>query len=213
MTMTTIHRSFWRLETRRLVAVLVLGGALFGAVPLAGAAAAAKKAPITEPLMAEIPKASGYLTEMLAAGLLRAKVRPGAENEHIPTFWSQCVYYGQGVRNRKVAFVFKFMLWELFDIASLDPQQLDFNATFVVGNIPPLENRTDLGKVAFVYEKQHRTILLVVTGFQGPPDGAKRPTEFVATYELTDPETAHQVRLDKLLAEARRHLKEWHARK
>lgn len=195
----------------RGVAALALCGSLLLASPVLGAAAKAAK--ITEPMMAEIPHACGYLTETLAAGLLRAKVRAGPANEHIPEFWSQCVYHGQGVRGRQVSFVFKFMTWDLFDVAALDPQQLKFNATFVVGNIPPVEKRSDLGKVAFVYEKQARTILLVVTGFQGPPDGAGRPTEFVATYELADPDTAHDVRLANLLKEARRHLKEWQAKK
>lgn len=195
----------------RGVAGPVLGAVLLWTAP-GLEAAAAKSAKISEPMMAEIPDACGYLTATLASGLVRAKVRPGPANEHIPNFWSQCVYLGQGVRGRQVSFVFKFMTWDLFDVASLDPEQLEFNAGFVVGNLKPREKRNDLGKVAFVYEKQARTILLVVTGFQGPPDGAKRPTELVATYELADPETAHDVRLAKLLTEARRHLNEWRTR-
>lgn len=35
---------------------------------------------------------------------------------------------------------------------------------------------------------------------------------FLATYRLSDPETAHAVRLETLLAEARKHLEEWRTR-
>jgi hypothetical protein len=117
-----------------------------------------------------------------------------------------------GVKSRRVGFVFKFMLWEMFDVASLDPKQLEFNVTFAVGGIPPRERRTDVGTMAFGFEKREETILLVITGFQGPSDGAGRPTALIATYSLSDPETAHDLRLAKLVDEARRELKSWHAR-
>jgi hypothetical protein len=206
------HRGVRRV-VRRWIAGIALGGGLLCAPSLPGAEKSKAPSTITEPVFPEIPNACGYLSAELAANLVRARVRPGPANEHIPTFWSQCVYTGQGVIRRQVGFVFKFMLWDLFDVAGLAPEQLNFNATFVVGNIPPLEKRTDLGKVAFVYEKQGRTTLLVVTGFQGPPDGAKRPTEFVATYYLSDPDTPHDVRLAKLVEQARKHMEEWRARK
>jgi hypothetical protein len=168
-----------------------------------------KAGSVKEPRFAEIPKASTYLTEQLAAGFLRAKVREGPANEHIPTFWSQCMYAGVGVRSRDVQFVFKFMLWDLFDVAGLHPQQLLFNVTFAMSNTAPLERLDDLGKATFIYEKQHASMLLMITGIQGPPDGAGRPTELIATYRLSDPETPHKERVDKLLAQARRHLEEW----
>lgn len=165
-----------------------------------------------EPRFAELPDACGYLTEQLASGWLRAKVRPGPANEHIPTFWSQCVYSGQGVRGRQVGFVFKFMLFELFDVEKLDTDQLRFNATFVAGGTPPLEMLDAPGKIAFTFEKKDQSILLMVTGIQGPPDGAGTATEFVAMYHLSDPDTPHAERIERLIGEARRHIEEWRAR-
>ena len=176
------------------------------------APAAGSATGIDEPLFTEIPNACGYLTEPLAKNLLRVgQVRAGPANEHIPNFWSQCAYSGQGVSGRNVRFVFKFMLYELYDVANLDPMQLDFNATFTGGGDPPVDKLTDLGKVSFVFEKGDVTTLMVVTGIQGPPDGANRPTEFVATYYLVDPDTPHAVRLEKLRAKAEEHLRDWHS--
>lgn len=185
---------------------------LLAAAPVSVEAQANEHPAVTEPRFEEIPEACGYLTEELAQGLLRAKVRAGQANEHIPTFWSQCAYSGQGVVGRQVSFVFKFMLWTMFDVESLDPEQLSFNVTFAMSGVPPLEKLTDLGKVAFTYEKKDRSMLLVVTGFQGPPDGAGRPTEFIATYQLSDPDTPHEERLERLLDQARRHMAEWQSR-
>lgn len=183
--------------------------AILTAAGLRGAVSGAQTTPIDEPTFAEIPKASGYLTEGLAAGWLRAEVQASSANEHIPAFWSQCVYSGKGVKDRQTGFVFKFMVWDLFDVKKLDPMQLDFHAGFASGGEPPLEKLKDLGKISFVLEKRNRTTLLVITGIQGPPDGARRPTELVASYYLSDPETSHEVRLEKLVAEARRELNEW----
>lgn len=183
-----------------------------GTPPPASAGAVPANA-IDEPLFEEIPNACGYLTEPAAKNLLRVdRVRPSAANEHIPTFWSQCIYSGQGVSGRSVSYVFKFMLYELYDVAKLDPMQLDFNATFTGGGEPFVEKLTNLGKVSFVFLKKDRTTLMVVTGIQGPPDGAGRPTEMVANYALADPDTPHPQRLDKLRAKAIEHLAEWHAR-
>lgn len=189
----------------RLTVSLALTLALL--MPVSAAAQATP--PIDEPHRAELPDACGYLNEALAHDLLRAEVRPGPANEHIPTFWSQCVYSGRGVVGREVGFVFKFMLHELSDVATLSPEQLDFNASFAVGALPVLERRTDLGKVSFVFEDRSRTTLMMVTGIQGPPDGAQRPTEFIATYHLADPDTPHADRLEALLGQARQHLQEW----
>jgi hypothetical protein len=197
-------RRFW--SVAGTACILLLAGA-----PASLAAQNNDFPTVTEPMFAEIPEACGYLTEELAEGLLRAEVGAGAANEHLPKIWSQCTYSGKGVVGRQVSFVFKFMLWTLFDVESLDPELLKFNVTFVMGGVPPSEKLTDLGKVAFTYEKkiQHRTMLLVVTGFQGPPDGIGRPSEFIASYQLADPETPHEERLEKLLAQARRHMAEW----
>lgn len=195
-----------------ILSATALAGVLWLACPPPLAAAEPKSATIDEPRFAEVPKAEAHLTEQLASGLLRAKVRPGPANEHIPTFWSQCLYSGVGVRSREVHFVFKFMVWEQFDVAGLDPQQLLFNVTFAMSNTPPVDRLDDLGKATFVYEKQHASMLLMITGIQGPPDGAGRPTELIATYRLSDPETPHKERVEKLVTEARRNLAEWLAR-
>lgn len=177
--------------------------------PLMAPVATAQSAVIDEPYFAGLPEACSYLTEALAAGMLRAPAQASPANEHIPTFWSQCIYSGRGVVGRQVNFTFKFMLHELTDVRKLAPVQLDFNVTFAVGNIPPSDKLTDLGKVSFVFEKAGLTILMMVTGIQGPADGAGRPTEFIATYQLSDPDMPHAERLAQLLPHARRHLQEW----
>lgn len=165
---------------------------------------------VDEPRFAEIPEACAYLTEELARGLLRAE-RVGASyaNSHWPTFMSNCEYSGQGVSGRKVGFTFKFMVYDMFDVERLDPLQLEFNTGFASGGISPVGKIDDLGKQSFVMEQRNRTTLLVITGIQGPLDGVQRPSEFIASYYLEDPDTAHAEKLDKLLAQARRHLEEW----
>lgn len=165
-----------------------------------------------EPTLAEIPDACSYLTESAARGFLRVEgVSPSSGNEHIPTFWSQCIYGGRGTSSREVGFVFKFMIWELFDTA-LDPMQLEFNAQFTGGGVPPSSTLDDPGKVSFTFEDGDRTTLMMVTGMEGPPDNFGRPTEVVATYYLDDPDRPHQEKLDDLLEVARLHVAEWLAR-
>jgi hypothetical protein len=161
-----------------------------------------------EPAMAEIPDACSYLQESTARSLLRVeRVRPGPANEHIPTFWSQCTYSGEG--RREVGFVFKFMAWDLFDTGSLDPVALNFNAQFAAGGVPPSATKDDLGKVSFTFEDRDRSSVMMVTGIQGPADGAGRPSALVATYYLADPDRPHQEKLLELLDVARRHVAEW----
>lgn len=187
--------------------------AILAASFLAGDAPAAGPAgPGEAPLMAEVPEACAYLTSALASGWLRAEVIASPANEHFPTFSSQCGWSGKGVRDRQAGFVFKFMPWEMFDVAGLAPEQLSFNATFASGQLPLVETRKEPGAAAFVFEQPKVTVLMVVTGFRGPKDGAGRPQAFLATYRLSDPDTAHAVRLEKLLAEARKHLEEWRTR-
>ncbi len=188
-----------------LGAFVVLAGLSLGAMAQAPVAARAER----EPLMAEVPNACGYLTERLAGEWLRAPVRASAANEHIASFSSQCAWSGRGVRNRQTGFVFKYMVWEMFDVEGLPPEQLTFNVTFAAGNLPLVQTLPEPGKGAFVFHRRDATVLLVLTGLRGPPDGANRPQAFVATYRLTDPETAHDVRLAKLLEQARRHVGEW----
>jgi hypothetical protein len=163
-----------------------------------------------EPAMEEIPDACSYLEESTARALLRVdQVRAGAANEHIPTFWSQCTYSGQGVRGRQVGFVFKFMVWDLFDTGSRDPVELNFNAQFAGGGVPPSATMDDPGKISFAFQDRDRSTLMMVTGIQGPADGAGRPSALVASYYLADPERPHAEKLQALLDLARRHLEEW----
>ena len=123
-----------------------------------------------EPILPEIPDACSYLTEAAARGFLDVEaVSPSAANEHIPTFWSQCIYGGRGASGGEVGFVFKFMVWDLFDTA-LDPIQLNFNAQFTGGGVAPSTTLDDPGKVTFTFEDGDRTTVMLVTGIQGPHD-------------------------------------------
>jgi len=163
-----------------------------------------------EPLMLEIPDACAYLTEPVARNTLRAdRVQASSANERIPTFYSQCTYSGVGVVGRTVSFVFKFMIYDLYDVEKLDDAQLTFNITFTGGGQPPVERLQNLGKLSYAFDDRDRTRLLVVAGIEGPPDGAGRPTELTAIYELADPDVPYPERLAKLRAFAERHLTEW----
>jgi hypothetical protein len=179
---------------------------------LISSSASGQSTAIDEPYLAEVPRACGYLTEAVAADMLRAKVQASAANEHLPTVWSQCIYAGRGVVGRNVHFTFKYMLHELTDVAKLDPVQLNFNVSFAMRGIPPSATLKDLGKISFAFEKKDLTVLMVVTGIQGPLDGAGRASELIATYQFSDPDTPHAERLDRLLPHARSHLQEWLAR-
>jgi len=180
-------------------------------------AASAPQAPTTasngqtgEPLMLEIPDACAYLTEPVARNTLRAdRVQASSANERIPTFYSQCTYSGVGVVGRSVSFFFKFMLYDLYDVEKLDEAQLTFNITFTGGGEPPVEQLQNLGKLSYAFDDRDRTRLLVVAGIEGPPDGAGRPTELTAIYELADSDAPYAERLAKLRAFAERHLAEW----
>jgi hypothetical protein len=170
-----------------------------------GAVIAQPSPTIDEPYFAEVPNACSYLTQPLATELLETEARAHVASFHVPA-WSQCLFTGQG---SQVTFSFKFMVWDLFDVATLDRMSIDFNAQFTAGGVPPSETMDDLGKISFVFEDRALTRLVMVTGIQGAPDGAGRPSEFVATYDLTDPDRPHAVKLEELLSLARRHLDEW----
>ena len=77
--------------------------------------------------------------------------------------------------------------------------------------LPLVKTLETPGKKAFVFEQRDTTVLMMVTGFQGPLDGAKQPTAFIATYSLSDPETNHPSRLAKLIEQAEKHMTEWSA--
>lgn len=166
---------------------------------------------IDEPYFDEIPNACSYLTEAQAGWLLQVnRVQDGgAANEHIGDLWSQCTYSGIGAAHRTIGYVFKFMLYKLFDVDTLSPMQVTFNAAATGGGHAPTQTLEDLGKIAFVFDNRGRTTLMVVTGIQGPPDGANRPREFVASYYLEDRDRSHAKRLEVLRAKAEEHLREW----
>ena len=173
--------------------------------------AADPRTPESEPELLAIPEAGGYLTEELAMEFLSAdRVKPNGGNEHIPHFWSQCIYSAVGKADHRIGFSFKFMVWDLFDLANLSSEQLKFNVHFTSGGLPVVGAvRKPPGKAAFIFQKEELTVLMMVSAIRGPEDGAGRHTELVATYQLEDPTISHQQRVDKLLAHARRHYEEW----
>lgn len=169
---------------------------------------------IHEPYFDEIPDSCmrPYLTEATAGRLMNAqRIQEGSANEHIVNLWSQCTYHSIGAPIKTVRFVFKFMLYELFDVDKLSTSQLRLNATFAASGNQPTQQIDDLGKVSFVFQVADSTILMVVTGIQGPPDGAGRPMEFIANYYLDDPEQSHATRLVELIEEAEEDLELWHS--
>ncbi len=177
-----------------------------------GTGAAGAGAGDTDAYFPETPDACSdpYLTERTAEGLLNApSVRRHAASEHIPTFWSQCLYGATGGGRGRVGYVFKFMLSDMYDVDKVERQQLIFNATFGQGGAPLNEVRDDLGDLAFVFEEGNRTTLFMITGIKGPKDGAGRSTEFTANYYIEHPELGHEDRLGRLVEQAKRHLREW----
>ncbi len=180
-------------------------------VMIASSDAADPRTPESEPQILEIPEAGGYLTEELAREMLGAdRVKPNGGNEHIPSFWSQCIYTAVGKSGYRVGFTFKFMVWDLFDLANLSSEQLGFNIHFTSGGLPVVGAvRNPPGKATFIFQKEELTVLMMVSAIRGPEDGAGRHSELVATYQLEDPTITHQQRVDKLLSHARRHYEEW----
>lgn len=166
-----------------------------------------------EPVFDEIPDACGLKLEMEEGGLysLGETSHDDPRVEHIPTLQSHCIFKAGGGSPRYTGFLFKFMLYELFDVEKLDPIRLNFNATFTSGGVAPKDTLPNLGKTSFVYESSDRTTLTVITGIQGPPDFAGRPREFLASYYIDDPDTTHAEKIDDLIEIAERHLRAWHS--
>jgi len=167
---------------------------------------------IDEPFIEEVPRACNYLTRELAARWVRDNdvQKNSTADMHVPNLQSVCMYTAIHGADRDGRIQFKFFVYGLFDVANLAPMQLLFNATFLGGGNEPQDTLHDLGKVSFVYDMDHSmTALLVITGMQGPPDGAGRPMEFVASYYLRDPGRPHPDRLVLLIEEARENLDSW----
>lgn len=158
----------------------------------------------------EVPNAceAPWLPEDVAAGLLGAEARPSAANAHLPILSSQCLYSSRGTSARGTGMVFKFMLSDMFNVDKVPMMQLRFNASFATGGGNLKEVREELGDMAFVFDENGRTTLLVITGFGGRDDFAGRSTELMADYYLDRPEMSHDARLRLLLALAHEHLQE-----
>lgn len=167
---------------------------------------------IDEPFIEEVPKACNYLTRELAVTWVRDEdvQNNTSADMHVPNLQSLCMYTAIHAAERDARIQFKFHLYDFFDVEKLAPMQLLFHATFLGGGNEPQDTMYDLGKISFVYDLANDvTSLLVVTGMQGPPDGAGRPMEFTASYYLRDPGRTHEDRLVLLLEEARENLESW----
>lgn len=167
---------------------------------------------IDEPYSKGVPNACNYLTQDLANLWVQAPVLEyiGA-NEHMPILRSHCAWYGEEDLALGARMEHKYHLYELFDVDMRSRDQLLFHATFAAGGHAPVAVRTDLGKITFVYElaSENRSAISVVTGIQGPPDGAGRPMELLAHYQLRTDKRTHQQRLDCLFDLARKSLALW----
>jgi hypothetical protein len=150
----------------------------------------------------EVPHACSapYLTEQRAQNVLgELRVQSNAANEHVPQLQSQCIRSTRPAPARQVAYLYKFMLSDQFDVRRIDPMQVQFNASFAAGGTPPQQVREDIGDRAFVFEKGNRSTLLVITGIKGPEDGADRGREFIATYSLDHRQRSHEERTATLI--------------
>lgn len=156
--------------------------------------------------MSTVPDACGYLTEEVASNTLRRQARPLPSNEHIPVFYSQCEYSAPGEGRRALRFVFKFMVKEMFDADQLAPEQLDFNAGFAAGGATHSEKLQFPGKVTYVFHDRDTTSILVITGIDGPLDGAGEASTLIISYRLIDGDRSPEERRDILMKFPWRHL-------
>ncbi|MGB0219704.1 MAG: hypothetical protein ACPHN2_10190 [Sinimarinibacterium flocculans] len=157
----------------------------------------------------EITDACSLLTEPLAVELLGQPVKPLASNEHIPTFHSQCAFSGLERGGYMISVAFKFMVKAMFDADALPPEQLDFNAGFASGGLTHDEKLPYPGEAAYVFEDGEHTYLLLVTGIDGPEDGAGEQSTLVAHYRYDHPQRPHAQRRDELMKLAWRHYRLW----
>lgn len=149
--------------------------------------------------IAMVPDACGYLTEEIARDTLRREVRPLHTNEHIPVFYSQCEYTAPGEGRRALRFLFKFMVKEMFDVERLAPEQLDFNAGFAQGGVSHSEKLRFPGQTTYVFQERDTTSILVITGVDGPKDGAGEASTLIITYRLIDDSRTPEERRDILM--------------
>ena len=167
---------------------------------------------IDEPYSFGVPDACNYLTADLAHQWAQEDVLPftGAI-EHMPILRSHCAYFGKEDGTKRARMEHKYHLYELFDVENRTPAQLAFHAAFAAGGYAPEAARTDLGKITFIFQlpEEDRSAITVVTGIQGPPDGAGRPMELLAHYHLRSPDRTHEQRLECLFDLARKSLDLW----
>ncbi|MFV8817730.1 hypothetical protein [Haliea sp. E17] len=161
--------------------------------------------------METVPDSCAALTELLARNLLGQEVKSTAATEHLPTFSSACEYSGNGPGGHKVNFTFKFMMQEMFDVAVLPQEQLDFNVMFATGGVPASEKLADPGLVSYVIQDRDRTTLLMLPGISGPDEVLGAPSVLVATFQLKNSDLGPERRRDLLLEEARKLAREWGA--
>jgi hypothetical protein len=101
------------------------------------------------------------------------------------------------------------MLKEMFDVDNLLPQQLDFSAAFAGGGNPHTEKLTSPGRLSYIFEGRKDSYVLMITGIDGPKNGAGQETMIVAHYQLDNQNLNHQQRRDVLLEQAREHYSDW----
>lgn len=169
---------------------------------------------IDEPFIGEVPRACLYLTPDIASGWVRdAEIQDGGSaNEHLPILRSHCQYTAIHAAERDARLELRYQLYDLYNVEKLSRAELVLHATFAGGGYQPQDVLDNLGKISFVYDMERDvTVLMVITGMQGPPDGASRPMEFTASYYLRDPGRTHNQRLLMLIEFASRNLESWKA--
>jgi hypothetical protein len=146
-----------------------------------------------------LPQACAFLSEELARSTLLGEVRPLVSNEHIPTFYSQCEYTATRPGRQALRFVFKFMPKELFDVERLEPEMVDFSAGFAEGGLTHAEKLQFPGKLTYVFHDRDTTSVLMISGIDGPKDGAGEESTLVASYRLIDGDRSPKERRDILV--------------
>ena len=167
---------------------------------------------LDEPYATGVPDACNYLTKGLGSLWLKDEVyRYESVIEHMPILRSHCAYTAANDAGSIARIEHKFHVHDLFDVEQLSPDQLLFHAAFAGGGHQPEAVLTDLGKITFVYQlaDENRSAISVVTGIQGPRDGAGRAMTMLAHYHLRTPERSHEERLKCLFDLARKSLGLW----
>ena len=130
----------------------------------------------------------------------------------MPILRSHCGYTAIHSAERDARLEFKFQLYDFYDVENLSRAQLVFHATFVAGGNEPTDILDNLGKISFIYDMPNDvTVVMVIIGMQGPPDGAGRPMELTASFYLRDPGRTHSDRRKLLIEFANDVLESLHA--